>query len=59
MATQTAIDEAKARAAIAAVKDRKRAPITPADLTRRSRAAALRRKLGKNPQPLWSGIDVA
>jgi hypothetical protein len=59
MATQTAIDESKARAAIDAVKDRKRGPIEQADLTRRSRATKLRRKLSKDLQPLWSGVDVA
>jgi len=58
-ATPTALDESKARAAIDAVKDRKREPIYQAEFTRRGFASKLRRKLSKDLQPLLTGVDLA
>jgi len=59
MTPQTALDQSKARAAIDAVKNRKREAIGRTDLTRHARFAKLRHKLGKELQSLFSNVDVA
>ncbi|HVT53912.1 MAG TPA: hypothetical protein VHE77_20200 [Dongiaceae bacterium] len=58
MSMRTAVDESKAKAAIDAVKDRKRERIEAVEFPQRARLAKLRHKLGKDLQPFLAGLDL-
>jgi hypothetical protein len=58
MATLRAPEESELKAAIDAIKQRKRADVHEADLKQRARLAKLRHKLGKELQPLLTGAGI-